>query len=94
MVFAYPLVRGNVAEHVILLLVGSSHADWTYQALLRCKLFAFFSKLLGVTALRRRALPVQEAEDSRMPHPAARDPSLAYLPHGPTLGQSQVAPAK
>lgn len=47
MVFAYPLVRGNVAEHVILLLVGSSHADWTYQALLRCKLFAFFSKLLG-----------------------------------------------
>lgn len=46
MVFAYPLVRGNVAEHVILLLVGSSHADWTYQALLRCKLFAFFSKLL------------------------------------------------
>jgi len=48
MVFAYPLVRGNVAEHVILLLVGSSHADWTYQALLRCKLFAFFSKLLGL----------------------------------------------
>jgi len=26
MIFAHPLVRRNVAEHVILLLIGSSHA--------------------------------------------------------------------
>src|SRR5579864_2942825 len=47
MVLAHSLFRGNVAEHVILLLIGSSHVHWTCSALLRYKLLGFFSSLLG-----------------------------------------------
>jgi DNA-binding NarL/FixJ family response regulator len=39
-------------EHVSLLLIGSSHAHWTRSAPLRCKLFDFFSNLLGSWLLR------------------------------------------
>jgi hypothetical protein len=47
MVFAHSLLRGNVAEHVTLLLIASSHASWTRSTLLRYKLLEFFSSLLG-----------------------------------------------
>src|ERR1700681_3441886 len=46
MVLAHSLLRGNVAEHVRLLLIGSSHAHWTRSALLRCKISDFFRSLL------------------------------------------------
>ena len=46
MVFAHPLLWRKIAEHVILLLIGSSHANWTHHAPLRCKISEFFSSLL------------------------------------------------
>ena len=47
MIFAHPLLWRKIAEHVTLLLIGSSHAHWTHHALLRCKNSEFFSSLLG-----------------------------------------------
>jgi ABC-type antimicrobial peptide transport system permease subunit len=48
MVAAHPLFRRNVAEHVTLLLIGSSHAHWTHCALARYNISDFFSSLLGL----------------------------------------------
>ena len=46
MIFAHSLLWRNIAEHVTLLLIGSSHAHWTRSLLLRCTIFDFFSSLL------------------------------------------------
>jgi hypothetical protein len=46
MILAHSLLRGNVAEHVSLLLIGSSHAHWTRSVPLRRTIFDFVSNLL------------------------------------------------
>src|SRR5579872_5044955 len=46
MILAHSLLRGKVAEHVSLLLIGSSHAHWTRSTLLRSKISDFFRSLL------------------------------------------------
>ena len=58
MILTHPLLWRNVTEHVILLLVGSSHAHWTHHALLRCRISEFFSTLLGVIGLKSHSSPV------------------------------------
>jgi hypothetical protein len=46
MIFAYPLLRRNVAKNMSLLLIGSSHANKTHRAPPRYKISDFFSSLL------------------------------------------------
>src|ERR1700733_8638103 len=48
MILAHSLLWGDVAEHVILLLIASSHASWTCSALRRYTIPDFFSSLLGL----------------------------------------------
>jgi hypothetical protein len=47
MILAHSLLGGNVAEHVTLMLIGSSHAPWTRLVLIRYRISEFFSSLLG-----------------------------------------------
>src|ERR1700688_4354755 len=46
MVSAHSLLRRNVAEHVTLLLIASSHVSWKCFTLLSYKLLEFFSTLI------------------------------------------------
>jgi XFP C-terminal domain len=64
MVLAHSLFGGNVAKHMTLLLIGSSHGFWTCSALRRYTIPAFFSSLL-----------VQDVVD-RLPHLGSKG---AYL---------------
>jgi choline dehydrogenase-like flavoprotein len=52
MILAHSLLGGNVAEHVTLLLIASSHASWMRAVLLRYKLMEFFSSLLESKCVR------------------------------------------
>jgi len=47
MVFAYPLLRRNVAKHISLLLLVSSHAFKTLPVSQRYRSSRFFRSLLG-----------------------------------------------
>jgi hypothetical protein len=49
MIAAHSLLWGDVAKHVTLLLIASSHASSTYSALLRYTIPEFFSSLLNNT---------------------------------------------
>jgi hypothetical protein len=70
MVLAHSLFGGNVAEHVTLLLVASSHAPWTCSAFLGYTLLEFFSSLLGAARARNCSGP---SFPSSSQHPIGHD---------------------